>query len=112
MRSEMTFVEALLSSVGAALILTQGSLFRFLQERADFFRCSLCMGFWCGTAGGATGYWMGELSVAEVVCLPCSTSLVASLAGHLAVALYRIGSEPLPPWHNADARPDPGDTAW
>lgn len=34
--------------IGATVIITLSRLFRWLQDRAKFYRCPLCVGFWVG----------------------------------------------------------------
>jgi hypothetical protein len=91
----MTFVEALLAASGCTLCVTQGSLFRFIQNRSEFFRCSLCTGVWIGGAVGLAGWFTGELATGSCLSLPFATSFVASIAAHLTVAAHRVGSEPI-----------------
>ena len=89
------FFEIILATTGLTLCLTHGSIFTSLHNRADFFRCSLCCGFWIGAIGGLVAYFTSTLDLASAVCMAPATSLVAQLSAILLAALSRIAQEPL-----------------
>jgi len=44
----LEFIIFLLAAIGLTTILTQSSLFKFLQKRFKLFRCSMCCGLYSG----------------------------------------------------------------
>ena len=104
---EYTFCKLLLASIGLTLIAIQGSIFSWLQNRHEFFRCGLCVGFWAGLAAGLIGYFTSTLDLASAACMGPATSLVAQLSANLVAALNRIAQEPLQPeYPSIELRPD------
>lgn len=93
---EMTYFQLLLAGCGITVTFTQGSLFRWFHGRGEFFRCSLCCGWYAGAAVSVTGVLIEAISWQETVTLPPATALLAHLAAQFASACWRVSAEPVP----------------
>lgn len=79
----------LLALVGTTLIIVRGTILRPIQ-RIAFFRCSQCVGFWVGVAGGASGLVVaGHGRIADAAVVGTATSFLSMLAD--AVLLHLLG---------------------
>ena len=106
----MSFWQALLASAGLTVIVTQGSLFRPLQRLAEFFQCSLCVGFWIGLAVSLLCYFTESLPVRQCFAIPSSAALTAHLVANFVAACWRVASEPIPP--ETQSTPPSAESEW